>query len=106
MKKETLEEVAERLNRFKDIEVPFIVDQDHIIDVANVEYKEGESKFNWLYLLNFVYFFLFISLGVLIMFLAGYFGGTISLICSAYPMLGCVQLAFLFLDWYDKYKTT
>lgn len=41
MKKETLEEATERLNRFKDFEVPLIAGQDHIIDVANIAYKEG-----------------------------------------------------------------
>lgn len=38
---ETLEEAVVRLNKTKDLEVPFVLGGDHILDVANACYKEG-----------------------------------------------------------------
>lgn len=55
------------------------------------------KKFNYKWLLNPLYVLMYLTLGVLISFLAYYFGGTLSFIVSFYPLLGCLKLASFFI---------
>jgi len=48
MRTETLEKAIERLNRTKNIDVPVVKGEDHILATANVCYKQGvKDGANW-----------------------------------------------------------